>query len=464
VTLLPSQNGASGSGFGGGDGRVDAAWEPWVERDQDLGPWMNVLSSDMHVDPNLKPCDLSFGPSDLCAFSVPLEDPSDQIEEIISAASHSTQINGVDLSDWKREEKSLEDLSPYSPIGLLNFSLDANIMADHLRKIYNTILTVCSSSFLSYGCNLFSTGRRYWFEDSTNLKPSVTFEMESDIFDSFTESSKSPLWRQSPPRDLFSQFPKPENYARANDTSKPRHDIMYRMTPVGNVRFLDHFGELYGNRLDQTDHEKSDIVLRDVIRAFSTQWMASARYNPSDTCMGGRFTRATESRDVTDLGSNAYLETWFKAQSSIQRYRSIKSFRVILALFLFDMIAVPVSLWSPERPQKTDNLDYGICQLRHLEKLVEDYCKTLGPNSKYGNILQASLDIIRWFAVLRDTTSALISADRKCQYPVVFRSQQKCEFCFSLHILIYIRLFFLVYFAGPKPSDPRNPVHLHEAP
>lgn len=460
VSLLPNHHAPSGSEVSGADGYAGVPWEPWTECDQDLRSWMNVHASDTQADPSFHPSDLSFGPSDVCAFSVPWEDPSDQIEEVVPSVSQSTQIIGLDRQRWKRDEISRESLSPYSPIGLLNFSLDSNTMADQLRKIYNTILSVCSSSFLSYGCNLFSIGRRYWFEDFANLKPSITLEMESDIFDAFTESSKSPLWRQSPPRDHVSRFPKPENYARANNGSKPVHDIMYGMTQLGNVRFLDHFSELYGNRLDQTDHEKSDIVLRDVMIAFSAQWMASAQYNPSASATDGISTSPTESREATDLGSNAYLDAWFKAQAGIQRYRSIRSFRVLFALILFDMITVPVQIWSPGMPQKTENLDHGIRHLRVLEGLVNNYCEMLGPDSKYGNILQASLDIVCWFVFCRDTTSGLIS-DRKCQYPVYFRSQQKCEFAPISALTVYSALPSRI--AGPNISHPHSLMHLHKA-
>jgi len=251
--------------------------------------------------------------------------------------------------------------------------------------------------------------------------------MESDIFDALVEGAKSPLWLQNPLQGHFSAQAVSASSPCADGRS-PR-DIMTRLTPLGVVRFLDHFGDLYGNRLDPTDHEKSDAVLKDVLHAFSTQWMASARFNPSTTTTLNATAEANatgliDAREVTDLGSSAYLETWYKARSSISQYSCIKSFRVVFSLFVFDMIAMPVQIASPERPQTSEYLDAAIRLLLFLEKKVKAYCKTLGPDSMYADLLQASLDIIRWMAFLRDTTTSIIKSDRKCLYPVSIKSRR----------------------------------------
>jgi hypothetical protein len=101
------------------------------------------------------------------------------------------------------------------------------------------------------------------------------------------------------------------------------------------------------------------------------------------------------------------------------------------------MIAVPIQISSPERPQSSVCLDYGIKYLLSLEKLVKRYCNTLGSSSSYANLLETSLDIVRWMAVLRDTTLSIIS-DRKCQYPVSFKSRHNCESLLGLSIIMLI--------------------------
>jgi hypothetical protein len=301
--------------------------------EEDLGSWLEFMSSEISMEPlelSTTSHDGTFELSDVWTSG----DLPVIMEQGRTPSPGPTQAWALTSRRPDGSQNFLETISPYSPIGLLNFSLDSNILADHLRKIYNTILTACSSSFLSYGCNIFSTGRRYWFEDSTQLKPSVTFEMESDIFGALTEGGQSPLWMEKSLRGHFTGGSTPHAFDCMRTDNATTRDIMHRMTPLGVVRFLDHFGDIYDNKLDSTDHERSNTVIKGLLHAFSTEWMASARSNSSITGMrddgiessGSTALGIAELRLITDLGSKAYLETWYKARSSLLRYRSIKSF------------------------------------------------------------------------------------------------------------------------------------------
>lgn len=325
-------------------------------------------------------------------------------------------------------------LSPYSPMSLLNFTLETNILSGLLCKISNTILTMSCSSFLSHGCNLFSKRRRYWFEDSTHLSPSITFEMESDIFGSPTESGNLPAWNRRVPQE-----PSLQHSMRAHDSGaelQAPKDITHRLTPLGVIRFLDHFGSIYGNSLSPVVHDQCDTVLTDVLRVFAIQWMSSKRRSPEhfsedSTQSGALFLGSTNPEEISDLGSKAYAEAWYKARSSIEQTRMIRSFRVIYALFLFDMTTAPAHKCAPHTSQSSEFLDDGLHHLCTLEVLVQAHCKSLGESSHYANLLEVSLDIVRWFGFIRDTTTSLLST-RKCQYPDTFHGRHRCKIAYAV--------------------------------
>jgi hypothetical protein len=50
-----------------------------------------------------------------------------------------------------------------------------------------------------------------------------------------------------------------------------------KVTPVGVVRFLDNFGDLYDNRLDLLAHQRSEMILEKVMRAFCSVVSLSQR-------------------------------------------------------------------------------------------------------------------------------------------------------------------------------------------
>ena len=181
------------------------------------------------------------------------------------------------------------------------------------------------------------------------------------------------------------------------------------MTPLGIVRFLDNFNDLYGNKLDPTARQIADSALEAVIMAFSCQWNPGSKAPEPDS---GR----AASIDVT--GSRLFFDAWLKAHSSLSEAQHIRSFRIIYATFLFSLTVVPVEA-SFQLKQDVDSHEFLDCGLRHLcdlERLVTGYCETLGATSVYATLVESSLNIIRWFGYVRDTVSSLTS-NRPCFLP-----------------------------------------------
>jgi hypothetical protein len=190
---------------------------------------------------------------------------------------------------------------------------------------------------------------------------------------------------------------------------------------LGTVRFLDHFSDLYGNRLNLAARRQSDAVLKAVLRAFSLQWLPTSRIpfearstandNTSAENLGGR-------RATSDSLPSAFFDAWFRARSLINDAQSVRSFRVVYAILLFDGIAIPAKAFtgSTESIVRHEFLDVGLQKLCFLDGLVKQYCANLGPLSKYGALAEASLNVTRWCGYVRDTGAAL-TTNRQCKLP-----------------------------------------------
>ncbi|OGM51321.1 hypothetical protein ABOM_000166 [Aspergillus bombycis] len=184
------------------------------------------------------------------------------------------------------------------------------------------------------------------------------------------------------------------------------------MTIIGAVRFLDHFSDLYGNRLTVFARRKSDAVLKAVLRTFSLQWLS-----PNDSSTEAQLTtnyNTTVGRDMPrDPPIDAFYDSWFQARSLIHSALSVQSFRVLYAIFMFDGISIPAKA-SGETLLAHEFLEVGLQKLNCLTELVEQYCMNLGPHSTYGAMMEASLSVVRWCAHVRDIGAAL-TADHLCK-------------------------------------------------
>lgn len=275
-----------------------------------------------------------------------------------------------------------------SPIRLLNSKLDATILDERLARIHDTIVTGCASRFVDYDCNLYATESRYRLEDG------------------IIENSQEPIPVRSS-SSLQTNFPllNPGQSETEEGRMTPQmlaNNAGHAMTVLGTVRFLDHFSDLYGNRLSLTARRKSDEALKAVLRAFSLQWLSP--YN--------------EGQEACDSLTSPFHDVWFQARSLINNALSAQSFRVVYAILLFDGISIPTKAGSgPAGPVKAHEfLDTGLQMLSYLDGLVKEYCANLGPRSKYGALLEASLSVARWGGYIRDIGAALTS-DHRCKLP-----------------------------------------------
>lgn len=255
-----------------------------------------------------------------------------------------------------------------SPIRLLNSKLDATILDDRLVRIHNVIITGCVSRFADYNCNLFATASRYRIEG----------------WDGASTQDRSP-----------------QSEVGVTPTGVP-----CTLTAIGAVRFLDHFGGLYGNQLSPTARKQSDAALKAVLRTFSLQWLSTSEGTPAPD----------STRDASrDASRNAFYDSWFEAREILRDVQSVRSFRIVYAILLFEGIATPTqaSAGSPH-----EFLDIGLQTLRLLDALVKKYCTILGVHSTYGMLLEASMSLVRWGGYIRDIGASLTTY-RQCALPPV---------------------------------------------
>jgi hypothetical protein len=98
----------------------------------------------------------------------------------------------------------------------------------------------------------------------------------------------------------------------------------------------------------------------------------------------------------------------------------IRSFRVVLAILLFDGTAIPMKAHASLGSTGIEHefLDIGLRTLSTLDKLVIQYCATLGPFSRYAALAEASLSLVRWCGYIRDLGAAL-TASHECKLPAI---------------------------------------------
>jgi hypothetical protein len=111
--------------------------------------------------------------------------------------------------------------------------------------------------------------------------------------------------------------------------------IPYEISLLGSVRFLDHLGGLYGNRLNSAARKKSDETFNAVLRAFSMQWLPSSSSFEASLAHDD-FSRNPKSGEAgDDFSLNAFIDAWVRARSLLSDAKDIRSFRVVLATLLF---------------------------------------------------------------------------------------------------------------------------------
>jgi hypothetical protein len=359
--------------------------------DQDiLAAWLNIDYDEIVTDSvNLFSTNLE--PSN--SFDAPLSGyiaPETQREDQLTAAtSQLTRLHGAQNLESNNHRPAV-GLSFNSPIYLLNSGIDATIFGDRLARIYEAIATASASRFLDYDCNLYATGSRYRLGDS----------------DSASSDGSAPASSTVGSTVIAPRFALPAQ----------SHAISHEISLLGSVRFLDHLGDLYGNRLNSAARKKSDETFKAVLRAFSMQWLPSSPSFETRSAYGD-FPRNSKSGETGDDSSlNAFIDARARARSLLNEAHDVRSFRVVLATLMFVGIVTPTKITDREDPVPNHFLDTALQKLSYLDGLVTQYCANLGPSSTYGALSEASLSIVRWTAYIRDTGAAL-AMDRQCKLP-----------------------------------------------
>ena len=299
---------------------------------------------------------------------------------------------------------SLLGISRRSPINLLNSKLEAAILETRLARIFEIVVSGCASRYLDYDCNLYATQNRYQIEDSTISTNSASPESDHALPESWNGLAPSDSTRQSNAASTQLQL----NTERMATKTAIREDASH-MTLIGSARFLDHLAGLYGIKLGLTARKQSDAALHAVLRVFALQWMPLPQ-SSADTL----------SPSDHDSCLEAYTDAWFNARSHIISSQHIRSFKIVLAILLFDGTAIPIKAHANLGAGiEHEFLDTGLRALCILDKLVVQYCATLGPFSRYAALAEASLSLVRWCGYIRDLGAAL-TANHECKLPALF--------------------------------------------
>jgi hypothetical protein len=293
-----------------------------------------------------------------------------------------------------------------SPVHLLNSKIDARMLDERSIRILDTIVTGSANRFLDYECNLYATKTRYQIESSSSHSSQGSSPAGWNALMGVT-TTESPV--TSPESAQASLIPTQDLKEAMTRALVPQQDDDLKMTLLGCARFLDHFGDIYGNRLSPNDRKRSDAALKSVVRAFALQWL------PKENVQ--------ERQPMRNTSLDVYTDAWHQARSSLNDAQSVRSFRVVFACFMFNGIVMPTSARSHAIAHEF--LDEGLQKLHVLDGLVKQFCTTLGPFSKYATRIETSLAVVHWCGHLRDTGAALFG-DHQCKlsYPLALTNSK----------------------------------------
>ncbi|KAJ6160764.1 hypothetical protein N7470_004160 [Penicillium chermesinum] len=320
--------------------------------------------------------------------------------------------------------------SPRSPIHLLNSKLDTRILNERLISIYDAVLTGSATRFLDYDINLYATRIRYKIENSRpgSSNEPIPARLTMLLGPDMESSTSSRRETESLVASLNSSGQLQSS--RSPNSRDQAQDEAYRVTIVGCARFLDHFGDLYGNRIRPPSKRKSDAALNAALRLFALQWL------PSRGSEGECWTSTNEVPIARFCGKQSarsspchlYTDAWYQARVAIEDAKSVRSFQAVFAILIFDGAAIPMSALIDSNKADIEHgfLNLGLQMLRELDELVQNYCTTLGPSSHYGALAEASLSVVRWGGYIRDTGAALTS-NHQCQLPDPRCNEIKCD-------------------------------------
>ena len=336
--------------------------------------------------------------------SAPLEDELPQVIHPSNQHFHIEAQNNLE-NPLCMDGRVLEDISTSSqdalhrPLLLLNSSLTSKIIEENLVQIYNVIVSGNSSRWLANVVSRKSSdvdsGNDLWL---TATSDPVTLDDVEWTFDPGSMSGPTSS------RSLLSK----------SSVAPHTETIEAEMTLLGAVRFLDHFGGLYGIKLDRFARKASDAALKDVLKVFAMQWLPTREATSNGPTMASSLRTEAGTRSNSSM-STLYHESWLQARAALGKARNIRSFRVFYATLLFEATTAPEESHSWHQ-QKSSFLEDAFNILRTLSPLIRKHIKTLGSCSVYSPALEKSLQFMEFFGYLRDTVSSLVG-DHCCKLP-----------------------------------------------
>jgi hypothetical protein len=276
-----------------------------------------------------------------------------------------------------------------SPIQLLNSTITTTFWGDYLDDIYKSMMNGIESRYLAYTCNLYSPTGKYSFDDGEE-------EVEEYPPSSSSSNTVASL-------ELSGLSRSPEENSR-------------KVTFVGLARFLDHFGHLYGNKLDKQTKREDEEILIAVKSAFALQWLdcgePSTKTSPLNNAIHDDEPR---SRHPGVSNARFFATAWFNARSRILNASPHRSFTRVYTIFLFHITNLPAEAESYSQ-EVNGYLRSGLQDFLALKQAVEDFCEHMSPTSTYRMLLESSLKIFHWFGYVRDTMASTVF-DRECILP-----------------------------------------------
>ncbi|RDW62421.1 hypothetical protein BP6252_11854 [Coleophoma cylindrospora] len=350
--------------------------------------------------------------TDLSSFDEPEEEWSTYLmpDLVTSSGSYSGQIYNPN-----------KDYSPGhwkgSPIQLLNSTATKSLLGDCLHDMYRTMMSGIETRYLTYTCNSYSPINKYYFlegEEEEEIAPDSVSKSPPLLSNhSIHRSGAKPTTEMAP-----ETCPSRESFDLSGFAKAPeKGNEARKVTFVGLAHFLDHFGHLYGNKLDKQTKTEDEEALVAVQRAFALQWSTCDDSGIINSPAGAtrNDNHHQRSREIEHPVSNTriFATAWFNARSQISNTKPHRSFARIYTILLFHTMHAPAE--AKNLTQESDEiLRQGLEEFLTLKKLVEEYySKHLSSTSIYRMLLESSVKIFHWFAYIRDTMASMVS-DRAC--------------------------------------------------
>ena len=264
--------------------------------------------------------------------------------------------------------------SPNRAVDLLDSVFDCGELDGPLNDIYEIVFGQITSRFLAHGNNEYASTCQYSFKNELCQSPvGSEFRTRSGESTPFGEGTLAVSNLELP--------------AVSNSEST-------RITLVGIARFLDNFGNLFGNPLSKIEQKRQEQMLVAVCTAFALQWLPS--------------------RESPDPLEDRFKDAWHEAHCLLAKSNTM-SYRYIFSILLFQMIVDP----RGAKPDVQDELspmellNSALGGLQRLEMQVKRYCKELPAGSRYQTFLEISIATFKWWGYVRDTITS-IQLDRPC--------------------------------------------------